>query len=69
MNREDMFELLQDLDDRYITEVDRKKKHGWIKWLSVAAVIVIFIFAGCFILISNLERKNMAGLSGYRLRQ
>ena len=48
MNREDMFELLQDLDGRYITEVDRKKKHGWIKWLSVAAVIVIFIFAGCF---------------------
>lgn len=37
MNREDMFELLQDLDGRYITEVDRK--------------------------------KNMAGLSGYRLRQ
>lgn len=29
MNREDMFELLQDLDGRYITEVDRKKKHGW----------------------------------------
>ena len=33
MNREDMFELLQDLDGRYITEVDRKKKYGWIKWL------------------------------------
>lgn len=58
MNREDMFELLQDLDGRYITEVDRKKKHGWIKWLLVAAVIVIFIFAGCFILISN--RKENA---------
>ena len=40
MNREDMFELLQDLDGRYITEVD------------------IFIFAGCFILISN--RKENA---------
>ena len=48
MKKEDMFEVLNDIDDEYVEKANSKKKRGYTKWAALAAsfcIVVIGVFA------------------------
>lgn len=56
MRKEELFEILQDIDEEYIEEADPSKKikhhrkYGWMKWGTFVACFAVIIYVGVRIL-------------------
>ncbi len=52
MKKEKLFELMVNIDDKYISEASEpfRKKSGWLRWGAAAAYLALLVTAGAFII-------------------